>query len=44
MRLDIPLPRGFIHIPNIPSYFETSFASIQKILQSLKKDTSSFFK
>ena len=44
MRLDINMPRGFIHVPNDPSYFETSFASIQKILQSLKKDTSSFFK
>jgi pyroglutamyl-peptidase len=39
MRLDIPTLRGFIHVPNDPSYFETSFASIQSILQSLKKDT-----
>lgn len=44
MRLDINVPRGFIHVPNDPSYFETSFASIQSILQSLKKDTSTFIK
>lgn len=44
MRLNILMPRGFIHVPNDTFYFETSFASIQKILQSLKKDTSSFFK
>ncbi len=32
MRLDILKPKGFIHVPNDSSYFETSFTSIQSIL------------
>ena len=38
MRLDIPTPRGFIHVPNDNAYFENSLDSIKHILLKIKKD------
>ena len=39
MRLQLNYPCGFIHVPNDPRHFDVSLASIQLILQTIKKNT-----